>query len=322
VPDGVHLAPLLEAAFEDPELATSYAVVVVHGGRLVAERYGGALEHWDRPAEPVGPDTPLLSWSMAKSVLHAVIGILVGQGRVRPGDPAPVPYWEDGDPRRAITWEQLLQMRSGLRFFEEYYEDGGSDVIEMLFGAGADDVARFAAGFPLDHEPGSTYNYSSGTSNLLAVCAQSVIGGGEAGMRAFLRDELFAPLGMASAEPGFDAAGTFVASSYVHATARDFARFGLLYLRDGVWDGRRLLPEGWVDHGRRVISPDEDVFHGAHWWARDDHRGTFYADGFEGQRILCVPAVDVVLVRLGKTHADHAPALDAHLLDLVDQFVS
>jgi CubicO group peptidase (beta-lactamase class C family) len=280
---------------------------------------------------------------MAKSVLHAVIGILVGQGRVRPWDPAPVPYWDDGDPRRAITWEQLLQMRSGLRFFEEYYEDGGSDVIEMLFGGGADDVARFAAGFPLDHEPGSTYNYSSGTSNLLAACAQSVIGGGEAGMRAFLRDELFAPLGMTSAEPGFDAAGTFVASSYVHATARDFARFGLLYLRDGVWDGRQLLPEGWVDHARRAISPDTSstgrltegqpaslavggvggrVFHGAHWWARDDHRGTFYADGFEGQRILCVPAVDVVLVRLGKTHADHAPALDAHLLDLVDQFVS
>ena len=182
------------------------------------------------------------------------------------------------------------------------------------------DMAAFAAAFPLAHEPGSAeaYTYSSGTSNIVAAAAQRIIGGGEAGMRAFLAEELFGPTGMASAEPGFDDAGTFVASSFLHATARDYARFGLLYLRDGMWDGRRLLPEGWVDAAREPVSADEEVFHGAHWWARADERGTFFADGFEGQRILCVPATDVIVVRVGRTHTSLMPALDRLLLRLAD----
>jgi CubicO group peptidase (beta-lactamase class C family) len=251
-----------------------------------------------------------------------VVGVLVRDGRVDLGAPAPVPEWQaEGDPRGAITWDHLLHMTPGLRFMEEYYDDGGSDVIDMLFGDGSTDVAAFAAGFPLDHEPGTMHNYSSGTSNVLARAAQSVIGGGEAGMRAFLERELFEPVGMATADPRFDDAGTFVASSYLYASARDWARFGLLYLRDGTWDGRRILPTGWVDLARTWEPASGTVEPaGAHWWLLDDGLGTFYADGFEGQRIFCVPANDVVLVRLGKTHADHAPTLDAHLHRIIEGF--
>lgn len=131
---------------------------------------------------------------------------------------------------------------------------------------------------------------------------RDVVGGTEDACRDWLWTELFEPIGMRSAQPRFDDAGTFVASSFLDATARDFARFGLLYLRDGVWDGQRILPEGWVDHGRRRRSfdPDGRRWHGAHWWVLDDDHGTFWASGDEGRRIWIVPALDLVAVRLGK----------------------
>ncbi len=334
VADPERLASLVDGAFTEPGAAAlghTHALAVVQGGRLVVERYGtrfvSELEEISgiRP-EAITADTGLISWSMAKSILHAVVGLLVGDGVVDVAARAPVPTWSDpADPRRRITWDDLLTMRPGLAWLEEYYEFDGTrlpDVVSMLFGEGNADMAGFAAGFPLVQEPGSAaaYTYSSGTSNIISACVGRVVGGGEAGMRSFLVERLFGPIGMTTAEPSFDAAGTFVASSYVDASARDFARFGLLYLRDGMWEGRRLLPAGWVDHGRRPRSPDEDSFHGAHWWARDDGRGTFFADGFEGQRILLVPDADVVLVRLGKTHTDLDPALDAHLSDITGCF--
>ena len=160
--------------------------------------------------------------------------------------PAAVPEWlAAGDPRRAITLQQLLEMRSGLRFAEDYVDAGVSDVIEMLFGTGQHDVAAFAADFPLDHAPGTVWSYSSGTTNIVSRIVGDVVGGGEAGhARASSSERLFGPLGMASADPRFDDAGTFVGSSFLYATARDFARFGYLYLRDGVWDGRPAAARG------------------------------------------------------------------------------
>jgi CubicO group peptidase (beta-lactamase class C family) len=332
--DQARLTALVDRLFEDPapvELGHTNALVVVHRGRLVAEDYGtwfvSELEELDgKTATPITPDDVHLSWSMAKSVLHAVVGVLVRDGRIDPSQAPRVPSWtEADDPRRTITWNDLLQMRSGLQWVEEYYDfdsDALPDVVEMLYGSGHHDMAAFAAGFPLVHEPGSpeAYNYSSGTSNLTCAAAQLVVGDGEAGMRAFLTDELFTPIGMSNVRADFDDAGTFVASSYVYATPRDYARFGLLYLRDGVWDGKRIVAEGWVDHGRAPLSPDEEIFHGAHWWADNDDLGTFGAHGFEGQRILCVPALDLVLVRLGRTHADRGPTLDAHLMEIVNLF--
>jgi CubicO group peptidase (beta-lactamase class C family) len=319
----VRIDDLLDDALDDAgPLATTYAVVVVHGGRLVAERYGGALEHFDRAPEPVTAQTPLLSWSMAKSMLHAVVGLLVGDGRLDLDTPAAVPEWADaGDPRGAITLRQLLAMRDGLDFVEDYVDDGVSDVIAMLFGEGQADMAHFAADRPLAAPPGTRFSYSSGTSNVISGIVARLLGPGEPYAR-FLHQRLFGPLGMESARPEFDQAGTWVASSYVRTTARDFARFGLLFLRDGMWEGTRLLPEGWVDYGRTMVSVHpEDGPYGAHWWGvGGDQLGTWRASGYEGQSITLCPALDLVLVRLGQTATEHGPDLVDWRAAMVQRF--
>jgi CubicO group peptidase (beta-lactamase class C family) len=312
LPPGVDLAPLLDEVFDDDgPLAVTYAVVVAHGGKIVAERYHGALEHLDRAPTPVTAETPLLSWSMAKSVLHAVVGLLVGQGRHELDAPADVPEWADpGDPRHAITLRQLLAMRDGLDFVEDYEDDRVSDTIRMLFGEGQSDVAHFAADRPLAAEPGTRFSYSSGTSNIISGIVARTVGHGEDYAR-FLHSRLFAPIGMASADPELDEAGTWVASSYLRAAARDYARFGLLYLRGGTWDGARILPPGWVDYGRTWVSEDEEgTPYGAHWWGvPGDTLGTFRASGYGGQSITICPALDLVVVRLGNTPLEREPHL-------------
>ena len=312
LPPKVDLGPLLDEMFDDRgPMRTTYAVVVVHRGCLVAERYGGAIEHWDKPDEPVGATTQLLSWSMAKSMLHAAVGMLVSGGALDLNAPAAVPIWQH-DGRNEITLEHLMCMRDGLDFTEDYVDARVSDVIEMLFGVGAEDVAAFAADRLLVARPGERFNYSSGTSNIVAAIVRDVVGAGDS-YRAFLEERLFEPIGMSSADPRFDDVGTWIASSYVYATARDFARFGLLYARDGVWDGERVLPAGWVDHARRMRSVDEESgrLYGAHWWGIDDEYGTFCAQGYEGQSIVICPPLDLVFVRLGKTPAERKQ----HLFD-------
>lgn len=323
LPHGVDLDRLLDAAF-DPEgpLHDSYAVVVVHGGRLVAERYGGSLPRFDGPGRPVTPDAALLSWSVAKSMLHAVVGMLVGDGRIDPDRPADVSAWHtDGDPRAAITVRHLLAMRDGLAFTEDYEDPDSSDVMQMLWGSGRADMARYAADRPLAAPPGTRYNYSTGTSMVLSGLVARILGPG-APYEAYLADRLFRPLGMSGATPGFDDAGSWVAGSYVHATARDFARFALLYLRDGMWEGRRLLPEGWVDAGRspRSVDPDDGHLYGAHWWTRDDPLGTFWASGHDGQYLDLVPALDLVVVRLGRTDSGRSPLLRAWRNEVIAAF--
>ena len=318
------LAALLDDITTDSDrYGTTYAVAVVHRGRLLAQRYGGQLEHWDRPDELVEASIQLLSWSMAKSMLHALVGMLVGEGRLSLDGPAPVPEWAgDGDPRRAVTLEHLLTMRDGLDFSESYDDGEPSDVIEMLFGAGEDDMAHFAADRPLAHPPGTVFNYSSGTSNIVSGLVARAVGPGEP-YRRFIHERLFDRIGMASADPRFDAAGTFVGSSSVYATALDYLRFGLLYLRDGVWEGERLLPEDWVDHGRRIRSYDEneDRWYGAHWWSVGDDMGTFWASGYDGQSLMLCPALDLMAVRMGRSPDDHHnPNLTAWRAALVDAF--
>jgi CubicO group peptidase (beta-lactamase class C family) len=326
LPREVDLGPLLDEVFDEAgPLASTFAVVVVHRGAVVAERYAGALEHFDRPPTPVTAETPLLSWSMAKSVLHAAVGILVGEGRLVLDAPAPVPEWADpGEPRHAITLRQLLAMRDGLDFVEDYEDDRTSDVIEMLFGRGQADMAHFAADRPLAAPPGTRFSYSSGTSNIVSGVVARTVGAGEPYAR-FLHSRLFAPIGMTSADPELDEAGTWVGSSYLRATARDWARFGLLYLRDGVWAGRRVLPEGWVDYARTWVSvdPEDDSPYGAHWWGvAGDSRGTFRASGYEGQSVTVCPALDLVVVRLGKTPLAREPLLGPWRAAMVEAFAA
>lgn len=309
--DAARLEKALDGAFTDGSpLGATHAVAVVHRGALVAERY----------AAGVGPETPLPSWSMAKSVLHAAVGLLVREGRFDVAAPIELRQWSaPSDPRSRITGEHLLRMTSGLRF------DAGQDELielpsfQMLFGEGRHDTAAFAAGFPLDHEPGHHWSYSSGSSNILSAAIGRRVGGGEGGMRAFLDDELFGPLGMRHAEPKFDAAGTWVASSFLTASARDFARFGLLYLRGGFWKGRALLPPGWAD-AARTLTPQSGGEYGAHFWLALDGSGRFSANGFLGQYTLIDPARDLVVVRLGQSAPDQKRALVLFLAEIVGCF--
>jgi CubicO group peptidase (beta-lactamase class C family) len=321
-PGDVDIQALLDQAFDtNGPLDTTYAVVIVAGGRMVAERYGGHLTHFDRPDEPVGPTTPLLSWSMAKSMLQAVIGTLVQHGRLSLDQGSLAPEWSDpDDPRRAITVDCLLAMRDGLDFVEDYVDDAVSDVISMLFGKGKADTAHFAADRPLAASPGARFNYSSGTTNVLSGHVGRVLGGPEA-YQEYLED-FFASIAMNSARPGFDDAGTWVASSYVHATAEDFARFGLLYLRDGWWDGRRILPAGWVDEARRPrsVDPTDGSLYGSHFWVERDDYGTFRCAGYGGQSITICPALDLVVVRMGNTPAEHYEDLAAWRAGVVGAF--
>ncbi|MEO6468755.1 MAG: serine hydrolase [Acidimicrobiia bacterium] len=311
---------LVDEMFSDAtQYETTYAVVVVHHGAIVAERYDNELPNWVGEPIRVTRETPLLSWSMAKSMLHAIVGILIGDGRLRLDDEDLVPEWRAPDPRNGITLPDLLAMRDGLAWNEDYVDAGGSQVIDMLFGEGNADVGAFARARELAHEPESHFNYSSGTTNVISGIVADIVGLGDP-YRRYLNERLFSPIGMSTAEPTMDATGLWVASSYVHAIAEDFARFGYLYLRDGVWDDTRILPEGWVDDGRRLRSIDSDDGrgYGWQWWVTHDSHGTFWANGYEGQSILVSPANDLVCVRIGRTDASHGRALFDWRASVVD----
>jgi CubicO group peptidase (beta-lactamase class C family) len=315
------LEKLLDHAFSDLEpddVERTHAVVIVQNGAIVAERY----------AHDADPDDAFLSWSMAKSITSALIGILVRQGRLDILQPVPVKEWDAGDPRSRITIDQMLRMVDGLRFREaehlgggsvRYYPEEESDVIPMLFGEGKKDVAGFASTLPYQVEPETRWNYNSGASNLLSRLVSETIGGGRDEMLAFMRRELFDPLGMKTANPKFDEAGHFIGSSHCYCSGRDFARFAYLYLRDGVWDGRRVLPEGWVDYSR-TPGPLSEGTYGAHFWTIPGSLGLFYCSGMGGQRILISPKLDLVVVRVGRTAPHKVEAVVRYCKELVDAF--
>ncbi|MGI8938853.1 MAG: serine hydrolase domain-containing protein [Iamia sp.] len=316
----------------DPVLGHTNALAVVHRGRIVAERYGeremGPLaELAGVEPGPISADDPLGSWSMAKSVLHLAVGIAQAQGLVDVTHPAPVPSWQEpADPRGAITWDDLLTMRPGLAWTEVYEgfdDDALPDVITMLYGDGADDMAAFAAEKPLVHPPGTpeAYLYSSGTTNIVADALRRALDLEPGSLDDWVRAALLDPIGITTATFGHDGAGLWAASSYVDMIARDWLRLGLMVLRGGLWSGAEVVPPAWIDHGRTPRSPDEDIVHGAHWWARPDRSdGTFMAHGFEGQRLMMVPDRDLVVFRQGKTPAADKDILNAHLLALIDLF--
>jgi CubicO group peptidase (beta-lactamase class C family) len=191
--------------------------------------------------------------------------------------------------------------------------------MEMLWGSGKDDVAGYAAMKPALHAPDTHFNYSSGSTNIVARHLGEIVGGGAEGMLRFMRARLFDAIGITSANPKFDGHGTFKGSSFCFCTAQDFARFGLLYLRDGLWDGRRVLPAGWVDTARTVVSSDPTKAHehyGLHWWINDGGE-TFAARGYEGQRIVVAPGKDAVVVRLGRSSLEEGPRMHARVLGVV-----
>lgn len=297
--DQTRLNGLLDSAFADPapaDLNETHAVLIVQGGKIVLERY------W----RDYKPTDTYQSWSMAKSITHALVGILQRDGALDVNDYADIAEWK-GTPREEITIDQLLRMCSGLHFVEDYVDDKVSDVIEMLFGQGKDDVAGYAISQELDHTPDTFWSYSSGTTNIVAQVLKQTTGLGDRAFHDFMNRELFAPIGISSAIPKFDPTGTFIGSSFCYCTARDFAKFGLLYMRDGVWDGTRILPNGWADYARTPtpILVDHDALdYGAHWWLGIAGPGSFSCNGYQGQYIVNVPELDLILVRHGDSIDD------------------
>ena len=282
------------------------AIVVMQHGRVVAERY----------ADGIGPDTPLPGWSMAKSALSALVGVAVRQGKLHLDAPAALRAWSSpGDPRRRITVSHLLRMSSGLEF-DEGESNPSSDLLRMLYDE--PDMAAFAAGKPLRGEPGARWKYSTGTTLILSRVLREALG--DDAYRNLPQRALFGPLGMTHAVLEADESGTWVASSYMYATAREWGRLGQLYLQDGVWNGTRILPEGWVTYTRTPAPAAPDSLYGAHFWLRSpaEYRGPpatlppgiFQAVGHEGQFITIVPTHDVVIVRMGRTRFPEAWAHD------------
>jgi len=283
--DGAAVRAALEEGLE-PGRGT-HAVLMAHRGALVFEDYRSGH----------GRATPLLGWSMTKSVTATLVGRLVHEGRLELEASAPVAEWE-GDARSEISLDDLLRMRSGL----EWYQDHATpfcDSLHMLFTAGSCVAAPRAK--PLEHAVGEHWSYSDGSSNILAAIVLDAVGGDLDWRLLAPRRLLFEPLGMESAFITVDGAGTFVGSSLMYASARDWARFGQLYLQDGVWDGRRLLPESWADDVARPTPNSRGRRYGAHFWRIDEGplEGVFSAQGYQGQFVFIDREREAVLVRLG-----------------------
>ena len=317
--DKARIDELVEAAFADNPY-NHRALIVVVNGEIVSEAY----------AEGFSKETPLLSWSMAKSVTATFIGAAARRGLLDVEAPAPAPEWRGDDPRRQITWNDLLHMQSGLAFDEDY-ENPTSDANRMLFASS--DMGGHAAVQPLIHKPGEHWSYSSGTSNLLArTLRQSLDARGE-DYYDFARKAVFEPIGAASMVMEPDPSGTQVGSSYIYGTARDWARLGQLYLQDGVWDGQRLLPEGWADY---VSTPAaaSDRQYGAHFWLNyegEEGRERIFAGvpeeayfmaGHEGQYVLIIPEKNMVIFRAGATRGAYAGKVIAPLLAAIYESVA
>jgi CubicO group peptidase (beta-lactamase class C family) len=299
----------------NPHLGATHAILVAQGGKLAYERYG---DGW--MAEQTHP-----SWSMAKSITQALVGIMVKDGKLDLDAPADVPEWSSpGDHRAAITPDILLRMSSGLKFIEDYVHGGTprSDVLEMLYHSGKSDMAHYAAMQPLDYPVDTHWHYASGSTNIISRCISRALGVDRDGMLAFMRERLFEPLGMKSPIAKFDASGTFIGSAYCFCSAQDFLRFGQLYLNDGVWEGKRILPEGWVDYTRTPTRqpPDAEEGYGAQWWLGGGGPGSFSANGFEGQRTMVMRDQDTVFVRLGKTPLAHQDVIARWIGEFADCF--
>lgn len=303
-PEGEGLQPgdhaALAAVLADDRLAGPgmRAIVVVKNGRILAERYGAGFD----------ARTPLLGWSMTKTVTAALVGTVIQAGKLSLGQDHLMPQWS-GDGRAAITVADLMSMSSGLKFNEDYGDV--SDVTRMLYLE--PDMAGFVAAAPLVAKPGAVFNYSTGTAVLLSRIWQNALGDPATAL-AWPRKALFGPLGMGSAVLETDEAGTFVGGSYLYATARDWARFGLFLLQDGMWNGQQILPKSFVDLFHTPSAADPVYSQAMAWLAGPadvQHAGddaaaglpadTWWMEGHDGQTVAVVPSAGVVVVRMGLT---------------------
>src|SRR5438132_9728979 len=324
-------SPLLEAAvdraFAEADKSTprhTRAIVVMKDGRVIAERY----------ADGVGIDTPLLGFSATKSVISALAGIMVRKGALKLHEPVPIAAWQaPGDPRAAITLDHLLRHTAGLALGSSLQASLASalePVNRMKFME--PDMASYAESMPPETAPGAAWNYHDGNTVILGHVIRQASGGSASKMMRFARQELFDPLGMRNVAIEFDASGNAEACSQMLASARDWARFGKLYLDDGIAGGKRILPEGWVKY---VASPTPNAWvgQGAGFWTnlgdgfgasyRAEHgwpSDAYFAKGTIGQYVIIVPSERLVIVRLGRS-PNWPPEADG-VFDLVRDVVA
>jgi len=271
------------------------AVIVLYSGNIVAEQYADGFDK----------RTVMLGWSISKSLIGALTGILVKQNKLVVDAPAPVAAWANTKKDR-ITLKHLLQQTTGLDFIENY--ERPSSVTKMLFSRG--DMAAYTASLPLKYEPGSVFNYSSGNTNILSAIIRQTVG--EKNYAAFPYTELFYKINAYSFLLEPDASGTYVGSSYSYATARDFARVGLLYYNNGIWNGEQILAPDWVKQSIQPSIADKRKHYGYQFWLNgytetdstkrwypDVPADMFFADGYGGQDIYIIPSEKLVVVRLG-----------------------
>lgn len=304
--DIAKLDEVLDNAFYEPgenKLRRTRAVIIVHEGKIIAERY----------ADGFNRNSKLIGWSMTKSITNALVGILVKQGKLDLHKPAPIWNWENDD-RKNITLNNLMQQSSGLNWEENY--GGPSGATNMLFKK--KDMGVFAADVNLAHRPGEVFYYSSGTTNIISHIIRERLG--DENYYRFPYEELFYRIGMFNTTIEPDAGGTFVGSSYSFGTARDWARFGLLYINDGIWppSGKRILPDGWVKYSTTPAKGADRGQYGAQFWLNAGAPGNpqnryypdaptdlYWADGFEGQNVFIIPSKELVIVKLSLSQGDY-----------------
>ena len=304
------LAPIAKALVDDHAYnGTPFAFIVVHQDGVVAERY----------REGITADTRLLSWSMGKSFTNALVGIMAGDGLVDIHAPMDIPEWQ-GDGRAAITLSDLMQMQSGLEWNENY--GTRSDVNLMLHRE--EDMGLFALSKPLMAKPGTHWYYSSGSTNIIMRYLRGRFASEEEFLQ-YIHERLFDPLGIDNPcfEP--DMSGTPVGSSYLYATARDFARLGHMYLHDGCVGEERLLPEHWVEYTTTPASDSKGGYGACFWLNRSKTypsapEDMYSCQGHDGQMIFIIPSKELVVVVLGYSpKPDRVIEFDRLLRDIIDQ---
>jgi CubicO group peptidase (beta-lactamase class C family) len=318
--------------FDDADKGETRAVIVMHKGKIVAEQYGADY----------GAETRFISWSMAKSVTSVLLGMMVADGRLTLDEPAPVTEWQSpGDPRGKITLRHLLHMHSGLQHKEgaddstPIYE---ADTTRLLFLDGRDNVARYAEGHPMEAELGKQFEYSTATTHIINdIMTRSLTDSKNPiirrdAMLEYAKGRLFDPLGMGSAFAEFDRSGTMLGGSMIHATARDWAKFGEFLRNNGSVRSAQLLPTSWLQF-MRTSSPNDPAY-GGHIWLnkrRPDGRDSvlfpdkapsdvYAALGHLGQFVIVSPQHNLTIVRLGKTGNKNMAPIDIQLAKIIALF--
>ena len=295
-------------------LGRTNALLIVQNGSIVYEKYN----------EPINRNTKLISYSMAKSYIGLLTGMMIDKGFIESKDENNLlKEWQDN--RKNISISHLLNMQSGLDFVEQYDNNGRSDTLEMLFGNGRFDQASFAASFALKSiAPGMKFNYSTGETNILSKIIKLRLQEQNLNYQNFINDNLSSKIGLKNTIFEFDDSGTFIGGSSVFANARDYARFGYLYLRDGQWDGETIVSKSWIDDTRKPAKNTNKMYSNKFWMPHPASpisipKDTYFCAGFGGQYILMIPSKDMVVVRLGETYVEDDKVLE-NLSEIINFF--